>query len=394
MFNKQWYFDIGATPLAASAAKRMAPFLQEQFGNPESIHSAGQLSKRAVETARAELVAIIDAKPAEIYFTSGATESDNWAIKGPTLYHWRETKGKLKRNKILISPIEHPAVREAAASLGAYGFLVQELKVDQHGLIEMADLQNKIDGQTLLVSIMAANNQFGTIQDLAKLSKIIKAKGAIFHTDAAVYFGLNDLQVEQMGLDLATISSPKIYGPKGIAALYVRGGIQMEPLLHGGGQERGWRAGTHNVPAIVGFAAAAKEAVKNRQKNYQHYCQLSDAFEKTVKAQIPGVSFNGDKTQRLVNNVHLSVLGVEGESLVLALNEMGICASSGSACSSRKLQADPALKALGLPPEAVHGSLRFFWHEWTRLEDVEYLAQKLKEVIVRLRKISAYKIEG
>lgn len=396
MFNKHWYFDIGATPLCTESAERMAPFLQEHFGNPKSIHQAGQESKKVVEEARASLARLIGANSPvnEIIFTSGATESDNLAVKGPALADWRASKGKLTKKKILISPIEHPAVREAALSLQDFGFQVTTLKVDHQGYLDLANLEKELaSNDVLLVSVMAANNQFGTIQDLRAIGEICRQHQALFHTDASVYFGMYPLDVEEMKIDLATLSSPKIYGPKGVAALYRRESVALYPLLHGGGQEQNLRSGTHNVPAIVGFAAAAEVAVRERQKNLTHYQELSDYFIAKV-TQIPGVQVNGARKagQRLANNVHLSVLGVEGESLVLALNEFGICASSGSACSSRKLQADPALKALELAPEAVHGSLRFFWHQWTTKEDIDYLFDKLQLVTEKLRKISAYKV--
>ena len=395
MFNKQWYFDIGATPLATEVAAAMAPFWQEKFGNPESIHQAGQETRVVVEKARAQIANLINARPEEIIFTSGATESDNLAVKGVA---WQQL-GLIKqcltvkegKNEILISPIEHPAVRAAAESLRNFGFRLTYLAVDKNGFLDLQDLQTKISPQTLLVSVIAANNQFGTIQDLAAIGKICSAHQVSFHTDASVYFGLGQLNVQTMKIDLATLSSPKIYGPKGIAALYKRADLKLTPLFDGGGQESGWRSGTHNVPAIVGFASAAVRAQALAKENRQHYQKLTQHFLQLI-ADIPLVQINGDQKQRLPNNVHLSVIGVEGESLVLALNEFGICASSGSACSSRKLQADPALKALHLAPEAVHGSLRFFWHEWTTLADIDYLADKLRLVIQKLRAISACKI--
>ncbi len=369
----------------------MAPFLQEKFGNPESIHQAGQAAKKILEQARAEIAQLINAESKEIIFTGGATESDNLAIKGPALKHWQETKGKLIKDEILISPIEHPAIREAALSLVDFGFKITDLTVDSEGNLDLVDLEKKITTKTLLVSVMAANNQFGTIQDLAKIGAICRRNGVLFHTDAAVYFGMYSLDVKAMKIDLATLSSPKIYGPKGVAALYRRESVALYPLLHGGGQEGNLRSGTDNVPGIVGFAAAAKVAIADQEKNLNHYQKLSDFFIKEVE-KIPGVQINGAQKNRLANNVHLSVLGIEGESLILGLDYYGICASSGSACSSKKLQADPALKALHLKPEAVHGSLRFFWHQWTTQADLEYLLEKLKVVIEKLRKISAYKL--
>jgi cysteine desulfurase len=216
----------------------------------------------------------------------------------------------------------------------------------------------------------------------------------LFHTDASVFFGLYPFDVKKIGVDLATLSSPKIYGPKGVAALYVRGGVELYPQVHGGGQEGGKRSGSHNVPAIVGFAAAAKATWQKRARRLAHDEKLSQYFIEKVQTKISGVVINGDLHHRLANNVHLSILGVEGEALVLGLNQYGIAASSGSACSSRKLQAEPALKALGLTPEEIHGSIRFFWHEWTKKEDVDYLVEKLEVVVKRLREISACKMEG
>lgn len=369
----------------------MAPFLQEKFGNPESIHQAGQAAKKVLEQARAEIAQLIKAESKEIIFTSGATESDNLAIKGAAFKHWQQTRGKLVKDEILISPIEHPAIREAALSLQDFGFKIINLIVDNEGNLDLRDLEKKINARTLLVSVMAANNQFGTIQDLAKIGAICRENKVLFHTDAAVYFGIYSLDVKAMKIDLATLSSPKIYGPKGVATLYRRDSVALYPLLHGGGQEGNLRSGTDNIPGIVGFAAAAKVAVTDQEKNLKHYQELTTYFIKEV-TKIPGVQINGARDNRLANNVHLSVLGIEGESLVLALDYYGICASSGSACSSKKLQADPALKALCLQPEAVHGSLRFFWHQWTTLADLDYLLKKLKIVIEKLRKISAYKL--
>lgn len=393
MFNKDLYFDIGVTPLCQSAVKAMAPFWQEKFGNPESVHQAGQEARKILEESRLIMADLIGANRDEIFFTSSATESDNWAIKGIALNHYRETAGRLKRNKILISAIEHPAIRAAAKSLTVFGFKIITLPVDGQGLIQIDKLKEHLDQQTLLVSIMAANNQFGSIQDLAILGKEIKRVGAIFHTDAAVFFGLHDLPVKTWQIDLATISSPKIYGPKGVAVLYKRHDLKIEPLLHGGGQELGLRSGTHNLPAIVGLIAAAQETIKNRQRYLEKYQKLSAYFEESLNKKLKGIIFNGEKKNRLANNVHLSILGVEGEALVLSLNEYGICASSGSACSSRSLQADETLQALNLSPEAVHGSLRFFWHPWTNKKMVEYLIEKIVLVVERLRSISAYKFD-
>jgi cysteine desulfurase len=293
-----------------------------------------------------------------------------------------------------VSPIEHPAVREAALSMRDWGVECEFLPITSTGVIEPTAVAAKIRPDTILVSVIAANNQFGTIQDLTALGRVCRERKVLFHTDASVYFGLYSLDVQAQNLDLVTLSSPKLYGPKGVAALYRRGGIALYPLLHGGGQEFGLRSGTHNLPAIVGFAAAAKTAVQKQPAQQQKYRKLSEHFVAQVRQRIPQVLINGDPQQRLVNNVHVSVLGAEGESLVLGLNQYGIAATSGSACSSRKLQPDMALKALGMSPEAIHGSLRFFWHEWTTKADIDYLVEKLTAVVTRLREISAYKIDA
>jgi cysteine desulfurase len=304
-----------------------------------------------------------------------------------------KTGGKLPKKELIISPIEHPAIRESAFSLRDFGFEVKILPVTKAGVVEGETLAKAIGKQTLLVSVIAGNNQFGTRQDLASLGTICRERGVLFHTDASLFFGLYPLKVEKLGVDLATLSSPKIYGPKGVAALYVRKGVELYPQLHGGGQEEGRRSGSHNVPAAVGFAVAAKAAWQGREERKRHDQQLSQYFIKQVQARIVGVVLNGDLRHRLASNVHLSVLGVEGEALVLGLNDYGIAASSGSACSSRKLQADPALRALDLIPEEVHGSIRFFWHEWTKKADIDYLLDKLELVVKRLRRVSAYKVE-
>lgn len=391
-FNKHYYFDIGATPLSSKAASAMEPFIQNQFGNPSSFHQAGQIAQNALQQARNDLSQIINAtSPTEIIFTSCATESDNLALKGVALAHYLKNNKNPKKNHLLISPIEHPGVTESIKSLKAFGYTYETLPINKYGLIDPAILAQKITPQTLLVSIMAANNQFGTIQDLTTLGKICRQKKVIFHTDAAVYFGLHQLDVQKMNLDLVTLSSPKIYGPKGIAALYKKSSVNLYPLLHGGDQEFSLRSGTHNLPAIIGFVAAAKEATKKSPALQKKYLSLSTYFKQELTQKLPQIIFNGHPSRRLANNIHLSILGVEGESLVLSLSQFGICTSSGSACSSHKLQADPALKALGLSPEAVHGSLRFFWHEWTTQKDLNYLIEKLILVTNRLRKISAYK---
>ncbi len=393
MFNKHLYFDIGATPLSKKAALAMQPYLYEHFGNPASAHQAGQLAHAALNQARQTIAQIINANhDSEIIFTSCATESDNLAIKGVALAHYLDQNKIIFKNHLLISAIEHPGVLESAKSLEAFGFTYEILTVDQYGQVKPEILARKITEKTLMVSIMAANNQFGTIQDLFSLGQVCREKNVIFHTDAAVYFGLHPLDVQRMNLDLVTLSSPKIYGPKGAAALYKRQNLKLQPLFHGGGQEFNFRSGTHNLPAIVGFATAAQAAHQKSQQLLKKYQNLSKYFTYSLSQKLDHLIFNGHPQQRLVNNIHLSILGVEGESLVLGLNQFGICASSGSACSSHKLQADPALKALGLSPEAVHGSLRFFWHEWTTKKDLDYLIEKLVIVVERLRKISAYKV--
>lgn len=393
MLNKRYYFDIGGTPIDPAVQKEMLKISKDNFANPEALHEAGQQAFITLQKARERLANLINASnPSEIIFTAGATESDNLAIKGVALAHYRQTKGKLTKPILLLSPIEHPAVRQSAMSLECFGFKVQFLPIKQNGQIKLDSLEQMLNEQVLLVSVMAGNNQFGTIQDLNSIGKICRKHQVLFHTDASVFFGIYPLDVEASKLDLATLSSAKIYGPKGVAALYCRQGILIEPLLHGGHQEFGKRAGTHNLPVIAGFVLAAELSLKNRQERLKHDSELSAYFIKKVQQQIPQVVVNGDLDNHLVSNVHLSILGAEGEALVLGLAEYGIAATTGSACSSKSLQADPALKALGLTPELVHGSLRFFWHSWHQQADLDYLIAKLTLVVKRLRKISAYQL--
>lgn len=392
MIDKRYYFDIGGTPLSAAARQAVEKVLLNDYANPEALHEPGQKANGILNLARQKLANLINASSSEeIIFTSGATESDNLAIKGVALQHYLATQGKLSKPHLLISSIEHAAIRQSALSLEGFGFQVEFIPVSAKGMIEPDVVAQLIKPTTLLVSVMAGNNQFGTIQDIVAIGQITSNKGVYFHTDASVFFGVYPLDVQKAHLDLATISSAKIYGPKGVAALYCRRGVPLYPLFHGGHQEAGKRAGTHNLPAIVGFVTAAEKSLQNRQQRLAHDQQLSEYFINQVKKTIPYVLVNGDSKKRLVGNVHLSVLGAEGESLVLGLASYGIAATTGSACSSKSLQADPALKALGLTPELVHGSLRFFWHPWHTQKDLDYLLDKLKIVITKLRQISAYK---
>lgn len=393
MLVKSYYFDIGGTPVDPVVQKEILAAQKDNFANPEALHAAGQAAFVSLQKARVRLAKLINAQADEIIFTAGATESDNLAIKGVALAHYRQTKGKLTKPVLLLSPIEHPAVRQSALSLECFGFKVEFLPVDKKGLIDLAVLKKKLNQQVLLVSVMAGNNQFGTIQDLPAMGKICRQHQVLFHTDASVFFGVYPLDTQATNLDLATLSSAKIYGPKGVAALYCRRHTPLEPLLHGGHQENGKRAGTHNLPAILGFTKAAELALANRQQRLKHDRELTEYFIKEVTAKIPHIIINGDPSNHLVSNVHLSILGAEGEALVLGLAKYNIAATTGSACSSKSLQADPALKALGLTPELVHGSLRFFWHSWHQKKDLAYLIDKLSLVVKRLRRISAYQLK-
>lgn len=375
--------DNSATsPLDPEVLKEMEPFLKEKFGNASTFYSLGIEARKAIEIARENVAALIGANPQEIIFTSGGTESDNLAIKGAA-YKWKN-KGK----HIITSVIEHPAVMETCKYLETQGFEVTYLPVYEEGLVRVSDVEKAMRDDTIIITIMHANNEIGTIQPIAEIGKIAREKGIYFHTDAVQTVGKIPIDVTELNVDLLSISAHKLNGPKGIGALYERKGIVLEPLIHGGGHERGIRPGTENVPSIVGLGKACSLASSHMEENMDYLTNLRDTLIDGVLEQIEESYLNGDRTSRLPNNAHFRFSGIEGESLVLHLDAKGIAASTGSACSSKKLEPSHVLMALGLEEVDAHGSLRLSLGKENKVEDIEYTITSIKEAVETLRKLS------
>ena len=384
--KKSIYLDYAATtPVDPRVVKAMLPYFTKQFGNTMSLHSFGQEAKEALEESREAVANLMGAKPNEIIFTSSATESNNLVLKGVAL------ADKEKGNHLIISQIEHPCIMESAKWLETQGFEITRLPVDKYGLIDPEEVKKAIKKNTILVSIIHASNEIGTIEPIEEIGKICREKRVYFHTDAAQSFGKVPIDVNKMNIDLLTASSHKMYGPKGAACLFVREGTKIEPLLHGGGHEAGLRSSTVNVGAIVGFAEACKICKKEMEKEAQREIKLRDKLIKGVLEKIPNSYLNGHPKKRLPNNANFSFSFVEGESLVIQLDLLGIAASTGSACATAKLEPSHVLLAIGLKPEQAHGSLRLTLGRWTKEGDINYLLKVLPEVIKKLRKISAIK---
>ena len=379
------YLDYAAsTPVDPRVIKAMLPYFTEKFGNPSSLHGFAQETKEALEQSREKIAGTIGAKPREIIFTSSATESNNMAIKGATLAKQQEGK------HILISSIEHSCVLDSAEWLKKQGFEVEKIPVDKDGMINPEVVQKLIRKDTILVSVMHANNEIGTIEPISKIGKICREKGVLFHTDSAQTFGKIPINVKKMNIDLLTASSQKMYGPKGVALLFIKEGIRIEPILHGGGHEFGLRAGTENIPAIVGFAKATELCQKEMKKESERQIKLRDELIKEV-LKIPDTFLNGHSKNRLPNNAHFRFSFIEGEAIVMMLDSYGIAASTASACSSPKLEPSHVLLSCGLKPGEAHGSLRISLGRWTKEKDVKYLLKILPKIIEDLRKISPFK---
>lgn len=378
------YFDYAATtPVDPRVLKAMGSFFSKKFGNTMSLHSFGQEAKVAIEESREKVAGLMNAKPSEIIFTSSATESNNLALKGVAFAN--RNKGK----HIIISTIEHPCIMESANWLEKQGFEITRVKVDKQGLVSPANIKKAIRKDTILVSIIHASNEVGTIQPIGEIGKICRDKGIYFHTDAAQSFGKIPVDVKKMDIDLLTASSHKMYGPKGAACLFVREGVKIEPLLHGGGHEAGLRSSTINLPAIVGFAKACDICAKEMVKEGKRLEELRDRLIKEV-LKIKDSHLNGHSTKRLPNNANFWFSFIEGESLVIQLDLQGIAASTGSACSSMKLEPSYVLLAIGLRPQEAHGSLRISLGRWTTEKDIDYLLKALPKIINQLREISPY----
>ncbi|MBZ9572013.1 cysteine desulfurase [Patescibacteria group bacterium] len=375
------------TPVDPRVIKAMLPYFSEKFGNTMSLHSFGQKAKQALEESREVITDLMGGKPNEIIFTGSGTESNNLALKGIAFAN------KKRGRHIIISQIEHPSILETAKWLESQGLKVTKLPVDRHGLINLDDFKKAIEKDTILVSIIHANNEIGTIQEISKIGKICKEKRVYFHTDATQSFGKVPIDVNKMNVDLLTANSHKMYGVKGAACLFVREGTKIAPILHGGGHEKGLRSSTVNVPAIVGFAEAARICKKEMKKERKRLIKLRDKLIKNILRKIEGSYLNGHPKKRLLNNANFWFSFVEGESLVIQLDLLGIAASTGSACSSAKLEPSHVLLAIGLKPHQAHGSLRLTLGRWTKEKDIDYVLKVLPKIIKRLRKISPFKYE-
>lgn len=377
------YLDNAATTqVYPEVMEAMLPFFTEYYGNPSAIYSFADEAKKAVDEARVTMAKGIHAKTEEIYFTGGGSESDNWALKAVAEAYG--TKGK----HMITTRIEHHAVLHTAEYLERQGFEVTYINVDKYGMIRLEELEAAIRPDTILISVMAANNEIGTIQPLEEIGKIAKGHGVLFHTDAVQAYGHIPLDVEKMNIDMLSASGHKVNGPKGIGILYIRKGVKLRSFIHGGAQERNRRAGTHNVPGIVGFGKAAELAFANMEERTRKETELRDYLIERVLKEIPYTRLNGDRTRRLPNNAHFCFRFIEGESLLILLDQNGICGSSGSACTSGSLDPSHVLLAIGLPHEIAHGSLRLTLSEMTTTEEIDFTVEQLKKIIERLRSMS------
>jgi len=375
--------DHSATsPVDPEVFEAMKPYFIDSFGNASTLYSLGREGKKAMESAREEVASIIGAEPKEIIFTSGGTESDNIAILG-TAY-----KLKNKGNHIITSDIEHPAVDETCKYLEKNGFNVTYLPVYNDGIVKIKDLEDAITDKTILITIMHANNEIGTIQPISEIGKIARENKIYFHTDAVQTVGKIPVNVKELNVDMLSLSAHKLYGPKGIGALYLRQGVRIEPIMHGGGHEKGIRPGTENVPGIVGLGKACSIAKENLQRDAQKLTSLRDMLIDGVLAENEDSYLNGHRTKRLPNNANFRFTGIEGESLILHLDAKGIATSTGSACSSIKLEPSHVLMAIGLKEVEAHGSLRISLGNENTEEDIEYTLTAIKEVVEKLRKMS------
>jgi len=363
----------------------MLPYFSKYFGNPSSIHLFGREAHDAVDLSRRKVADLLNAKEDEIIFTAGGTEADNIAIKGVAYKH-KEKRGS-KGPHIITSEIEHPAVLQTCKHLEEEGFEVTYVPVDEYGIVKLDELETALSENTFLITIMFANNEIGTIEPMEEIGKIAKENNILFHTDAVQAIGKTPIDVKKLHIDLLALSSHKMYGPKGVGALYVRKGVQLKPIVHGGGHEKGLRSSTLNVPGIIGLGKACELAKERMQKDMKYLRNLRDKLIKNV-LQIEESYLDGHPEKRLVNNAHFRFAGVEGEAMLLAMDAKGIATSTGSACSSKKLQASHVLAAIGFDPEYAHGSIRLSIGRETTEEDVMYVCESLSEVVEKLRQMS------
>ena len=381
------YFDNAAsTAVHPEVVKEMLPYFDVQYGNPSSIHQFGRKTKNAIEKARKQVAALIGAEPDEITFTSGGTESNN------TIFYGIKFQGaKFEGSQIITSSIEHDAVLKPIREFEKNGCQVTYLPVDEHGIVNSDDITNSITPQTVMVSIMFANNEVGTIQPIKEISKICNKYQIPLHTDAVQAVGKVPINVKELGVDALSISSHKINGPKGVGALFIKKGLTIAPEILGGGQENGMRSGTENVASIVGFGKACEIAKEKLNENISHFQTLHSSMLSKIVKEIPHVKLNGHTEKRIFNNIHLTFLGVNGEDLIIKLDEHGIAASTGSACSVHTQKASHVLKAMGFNHEQITGSLRISFGYMNTLDEVEQAVEVLKKVVAELRSVSPYK---
>lgn len=381
--KKYIYLDNAATTkVHEEVLNAMLPYFTQSYANPSAIYSFAGEAKKAVDAARTQTAKLINANAEEIYFTCGGSESDNWAIKAVAQAYCE------KGRHIITSKIEHHAVLHTCQYLETQGWEVTYLDVDDNGTVSLDALKTAIRPDTVLISVMTANNEIGTIEPVAEIGKIAREHGVLFHTDAVQAYGHLPIDVKAMNIDLLSASGHKLNGPKGIGMLYIRKGVKIHPLLHGGAQERNRRAGTLNVPGIVGFGKAAELAGAHMEEKCVQETALRDHLIMRVLTEIPYCSLNGHRTNRLSNNANFSFRFIEGESLLILLDQLGICASSGSACTSGALEPSHVLLAIGLPHEIAHGSLRLTLSEETTIEELDFVVEELKKIVARLRAMS------
>ena len=381
--SKLIYLDNAATTrVKKEVLDAMLPYFTETYSNPSAVYSFASEGKKAVMEARNQAAALIGAKPEEIYFTGGGSESDNWALKATAEEYG--SKGK----HIITTKIEHHAILHTCEYLEKHGFEVTYLDVDSDGLVHPEDVEKEIRPDTILISVMTANNEIGTIEPIAEIGRIAHEHGVLFHTDAVQAYGHIPINVDEMNIDMLSASGHKFGGPKGIGIMYIRKGVKIRSFIHGGSQERGRRAGTSNTPGIVGLGKAAEIAGKTMEERIRKETELRDYLISRVENEIPYSKFNGHRTERLPNNVNFCFRFIEGESLLILLDQNGICGSSGSACTSGSLDPSHVLLAIGLPHEIAHGSLRLTLSEETTKEDLDFVVEKLKGIVERLRSMS------
>lgn len=382
--GKMIYLDNAATTKTApEVVEAMLPYFTEMYGNPSSVYDFAGKSKDAVTKGREQIANVLGAKKEEIYFTAGGSEADNWALKATFEAY------KSKGNHIITTKIEHHAILHTCEYLEKErGAKITYLDVDENGVVKLDELEKAITPETILISVMFANNEIGTLQPIKEIGMIAKEHGILFHTDAVQAFGQVPINVDELGIDMLSSSGHKLNGPKGIGFLYIRKGVKIRSFVHGGAQERKRRAGTENVPGIVGFGVAAERAMHSMADRTAKEIQVRDHLISRITSEIPYVKLNGHPKKRLPNNVNVSFQFVEGESMLLMLDSFGICASSGSACTSGSLDPSHVLLAIGLPHEIAHGSLRLTLSEETTMEDADFVVDKLKDIVANLRSMS------